>query len=235
MEKFLYHCTMPSAAQKEELHRLVNVFLQENATLNLSAFRTQEMCWVGNVLDSLAVFDFFAQCPKQKTKSLLDLGTGGGFPLLPLAICLPDTQFVGLDATQKKVNAVQRIADTLELRNVRLICGRAEELGRDARHRACYDAVTVRAVAPLNVLIEYAVPFLKIGGHLIVWKSMSIKQELADSLLARAELSCHLVHTHRYELPEGFGKRQLLVFEKTAKTPEKYPRGVGVAKKKPLQ
>ncbi len=171
----------------------------------------------------------------RQKKKLLDLGTGGGFPLLPLAICLPDTQCTGLDATEKKINAIKKIVQELGLRNVDLLTGRAEELGQDSRLREQFDIVTSRAVAPLNVLLEYCAPFVKTGGRIVLWKSLSIDEELTDSLLARAELSCHLIDQFRYTLPDGFGERQLLVFEKASALSKKYPRAVGVPKKNPLR
>lgn len=222
---------MISAEQETRLKSLVDVFLEENAKLNLSAFRNPEDCWVGNVLDSIACIEKVAA---YEPKKILDIGTGGGFPLLPLAICLPDTECTGIDSTQKKVDAVQRMADELSLQNVALQSGRLEELGRNAELREQFDIVTARALAPLNTLIEYAAPFVKKGGRILAWKSMNIDAELQDSLLARAELSCHLEEAYEYELPEKWGKRQVLIFEKTSPTPAKYPRDIGVPKKTPL-
>ena len=162
---------------------------------------------------------------------ILDLGTGGGFPLLPLAICLPSSSFVGMDATQKKIAAVQRIIDELKIANVRLVCGRSEELAREQVHREQYDVVLVRALAELNVLLELAAPFAKVGGYILCWKSLTIDQELNDSLLARAELSCQLENPYVYDLGGTWGKRQILVFRKRANTNPKYPRPVGEPKK----
>ncbi len=218
---------------EQRLRDLVRAFLAENQKINLSAFRTEENCWAGNVLDSLAALD---TPPLQEAQQLhiLDLGTGGGFPLLPLAICLPQCTFVGLDSVQKKINAVERIVKELHLPNVSLFCGRAEEVGHQPAHREQYDVILCRAVAEINVLLEYAAPFAKTGGTVLLWKSLNIEQELQDSLLARAELSCHLRDQHTYELPGSFGKRHILLFQKTSKTPGKYPRAVGVPKKQPL-
>ena len=172
--------------------------------------------------------------PGEQSKKILDLGTGGGFPLLPLALSLPAVRHFGLDSTQKKIDAVQRIIDAMNIPNVTLLCGRAEELGRDPQHREQYDIVTVRGLAALNTLLEYASSFVKPGGYIICWKSMKIEQELKDSLLARAELSCQLKTQHRYSLPEKWGERQLLVFVKRGPLNTKYPRAVGMPKKKPL-
>ncbi len=219
---------------EQRLKELVAVFLIENAKVNLSAFRTEEKCWVGNVLDSLAALELKELLTDNSQLSIVDIGTGGGFPLLPLAMALPEVQFTGLDATQKKIDAVGRIVNALELKNVHLICGRTEILSNDPKYREQFDIVTARAVAEINVLLEYAALFAKVGGRIILWKSMDIDQELKESLNAQRELSCTLVDQHVYELPDGFGKRQLLIFEKTKPLDKKYPRGVGVAKKKPL-
>jgi len=169
-----------------------------------------------------------------KSLHILDLGTGGGFPLLPLAICLPSSSFAGMDSVQKKITAVQHIVDELKLTNVRLVCGRSEELAREDTHREQYDVVLARALAPLNILLELAAPFVKTGGRLLCWKSMNIDRELQDSLLARAELSCQMEKPHEYDLGGNWGRRQILVFRKRAKTSAKYPREIGEPKKNPL-
>ncbi len=213
---------------EQRLKELVAAFLIENAKVNLSAFRTEEKCWIGNVLDSLAALDVIGSAEK-----ILDIGTGGGFPLLPLKIALPQVHFTGIDSTQKKIDAIARIVDALGfISNLDLLCGRVEDLGHHDWED--FDIVTARAVAEINVLLEYATPFVKVGGKIILWKSMDIDQELKDSVNAQRELNCRLVDHHVYELPDGFGKRQLLIFEKTKPLDKKYPRGVGVAKKKPL-
>lgn len=217
-----------------QLERLNDVFLEENTKLNLSAFRTKELSWTGNILDSLAFLQ--SPCPRLLAHGaqVLDIGTGGGFPLLPLAICLPEQKFFGMDSTQKKLEAIQSMVTRLKIPNITLMCGRAEELGRDLHHREQYDMVTARALAPLNVLLEYCSPFVRVGGYIVAWKSMNVEQEVHESLLSRAELSCHLNDQYEYDLGEHFGRRQLLLFEKGAKTDDTYPRDIGIPKKKPL-
>ena len=229
-----YPKSMIPEGYEDRLRRLNAVFLEENSKLNLSAFRTEDLSWVGNVMDSLALLDT-PLLSKDSKVSTLDLGTGGGFPLLPLAICCPYCKLTGIDATQKKVAAIERIAESQKLNNVQVNTGRAEELGHDEAYREQFDLVLSRAVAPINTLLEYCAPFTKVKGHIILWKSLKIDQELKDSLLARAELSCHLTEQYKYELPESFGKRQLLIFEKTFKTSDKYPRATGTPKKQPLK
>lgn len=224
-----------SAHVEKQLHELVGLFLAENATVNLSAFRTEEACWMGNITDSLAALEKLKSLAASRSSlAALDLGTGGGFPLLPLALSLPEVHFTGLDATRKKIDAVKRIANVMELKNVELIAGRAETLGHDRKYREQFDVVTARAVAEISVLLEYCSPFVKPGGHVVLWKSMDITGELKESERAQKELKCEFRSSHVYELPGDFGKRQLLIFEKTEKSSGKYPRAIGVAKKKPI-
>jgi len=239
----------------------MRVFLEENQNINLSAYREPEACWVGNVLDSVAAYDVIARCfdsaqqrhPERsgtpegreaKSKGVaglaqhdvkvIEVGMGGGFPLLPLAILFPEIEFTGLDATRKKVDAVQRIVEFLGLTNVRLLLGRAEELGHDSVHREQYDRVLARAVAPLATLLELMSPFAKQKGTMICWKMLSIEEEMQASITARLSLQSRLSERVEYELPGDWGKRQLLIFEKTGMLSPEYPRGVGIPKKEPL-
>lgn len=199
---------------ERQLRELVRVFLEVNSKVNLSAFRTEERCWVGNILDSIALLDVpgirsqlsIAHC------QLLDVGTGGGFPLLPLAITLPDVHVVGVDSTRKKIEAVRRIVRTLQLHNVELIWGRAEEFGQSDVHREHYDVVTIRAVKKIAENLTLAAPFVKPGGMIVLWKSMNIAKEISDAQPTMAKFSYALEGRHEYELSERFGKRQLLLF-----------------------
>lgn len=219
-------------ALESRLKELLAVFLEENQKLNLSAFRMEESCWIGNILDSLAFLD--TGIDVTAGSRLLDVGTGGGFPLLPLAIARPDIQCAGLDAVAKKIRAVERIIERLGLKNVRTIVGRSEDSAHNPEHRDWYAIVTSRAVAPLPILLEYTTPFARTGGSIVLWKSLRIEEELTASKRAREVLHCTLEKTYRYTLPHDFGERQLLIFRKTAETPAEYPRGVGMAKKTPL-
>lgn len=216
---------------EKKLRDMQTIFLAENEHINLTALRTEEACWIGNVLDSLAALDVLKT---EKGSTLMDVGTGGGFPLLPLAIALPEASLTGIDSINKKLEAIKRVAAATNLTNVRLIHERAEVLGHDKRHREHYDFVTARAVAPLNILLEYCSCFARPGGTIILWKSLHIDQELKESEKARHEFRCELTKQHRYALPDDFGERQLLIFRKTAPLPKLYPREVGMPKKEPI-
>lgn len=223
------------ADDDERLRELMRVFLAENGNINLSALRTEEACWIGNILDSLAYLDIAKRYqPEAKSYRLIDIGTGGGFPLLPIAITLPQVACTGLDTIRKKVDAVARIAKELKLNNVTMLAERAEVLGKEKKHREKYDVVVSRAVAPLNVLLEYCSPFCANRGSIVLWKSVHIEEELKQSEHAQRLLACKLVEQHRYALPGDFGTRQLLIFKKTANLSDDYPRKVGLPKKEPL-
>jgi 16S rRNA (guanine527-N7)-methyltransferase len=153
---------------------------------------------------------------------------------LPLAIALEDTDCVGIDAIQKKISALWRIVEPMGLRNASMLCGRSEELAHKPGLRATFDVVTARAVAPLPVLLEYAIPFLNVGGIAVFWKSTKVADELASSANAQKVLHAPFVCTYDYELPSGWGKRTLVIFRKTKPTSDDYPRKVGVPKAKPL-
>ncbi|MEK7137410.1 MAG: 16S rRNA (guanine(527)-N(7))-methyltransferase RsmG [Patescibacteria group bacterium] len=236
-----------SKDQESKLQELLRVFLEENKKLNLSAYRTGEQCWVGNILDSIACLDILRRVStRHDTINIIDVGTGGGFPLLPLAILFPEASFTGLDATKKKIDAVQRMVNHLSLSNVQLLIGRAEELGHDPKHREQYDLVLSRALAELPTLLEFMSPFCKVKGQMLCWKSLAIDAELLASLEARMKLHCRMVDHHEYDLDflvgeiglptscGGWGRRQILVFEKVKALSKEFPRRTGIPKKEPL-
>ena len=253
-----------SKDQERRLRELVAAFLAENQKINLSAYREEEQCWVGNILDSI---EGIGGNEFGDGMRVLDLGTGGGFPLLPLAILFPNVSFTGLDATKKKIEAVRRIANHLNLTNVDLLIGRAEELGREVHLREQFDAVLSRAVAPLATLLEFMSPFVRVGGRIFCYKSLTIEEEVLQSIQARMQLKTRLTDRRIYSLDEavergglpavaqldvdiarlratryggqpplrgGWGRRQLLIFQKTAALTNEFPREVGIPKKMPL-
>lgn len=206
--------------------------LDENTRINLTALREPEKCWIGNVLDSLPLLEILGKIGDPKT--LVDVGTGGGFPLLPLAIAMPEATLTGLDSTAKKIEAIRRIAKDRGIANLNLVAARAEDAARDPAHREKYDVATARAVADLSTLLEYVSPFVRVGGFIVLWKSLQAEEEIARSVTAQRALHAPFEFSHRYALPGDFGERQLLVFRKGAATPKGYPRPVGVPGKLPL-
>jgi len=225
-------------ALEQRLRELLKVFLEENAKLNLSALRDEEKCWIGNVLDSCALYEYLAEGKGkiriQNVNNMIDLGTGGGFPFLPLALALPKVECMGMDSTGKKLKAVDIIIDRLGIKNAKTLLGRAEDLAQDNWYRDRFDVVTARAVAETRVLLEYMAPFAKTGGFVVLWKSVNIEAEFAAAQRAEETLGLKFVDRYTYTLPEDFGQRQLLIYERILQTPREYPRKNGEAKKYPL-
>lgn len=218
--------------QIAQLKKLLTVFLEENSKINLSALRDDERCWIGNILDSLGFLTLPEEMRTGATR--LDIGTGGGFPLLPLAIVEPESTWHGLDAIGKKIAAIGRIAEELTLSNVELTSERTEIAAKHRSMRDSFPIVTARAVASLPVLIEWAAPFVEKDGYLVLWKSMQLEEEWEQSKEVMQTLHCTHIGNYLYELPGDFGTRQLIVLQKTQLTPTEFPRAIGEAKKKPL-
>ncbi len=167
------------------------------------------------------------------SRQIVDIGTGAGFPGLPLAI-VSGAQTTLLDALQKRVRFLKDVVNGLGLAHVVVEHGRAEQFGQTATHRAKFDYAFARAVTALPVLIEYAVPFLKVGGYFIAYKSADIADEISASSAALQQLNSKI--TEIYEYTDNLNiKRKLVVVEKLMATPPKFPRRVGLPGKRPLK
>ena len=165
---------------------------------------------------------------------VLDIGSGAGFPGLPIAIAFPQWSVTLLDSTRKKMAFAQSILPDLELDNVRTLVDRAETLGRDPQHRHRYNLVTIRAVATASACAEYALPFLKIDGRAILYRGRWAEFELVELKQALKKLGGAVDQIHSLSTPLSGGDRHCIVIRKTTKTPKAYPRAVGIPAKIPL-
>src|SRR5690606_30112903 len=161
-------------------------------------------------------------------------GTGGGFPGLALAIAYPQTNFTLVDATEKKIRAVEAMANSLRLQNVRCLSGRAEELGHDRKYREQFDRVVARALAGFSTLLEYCLPFVKVGGRFIAYQGPEMAEQWTEYGGAASLLSSEIQECETAILPEENAKRCFIVIEKIKPLSPAYPRRVGVLKKDPL-
>ena len=211
-----------------QLAQYVALLLDENQRLNLTSVREAEQAWITHICDSLALLPLMRACQPQRA---LDLGTGGGLPGIPLACACPTTEFTLLDATRKKVAAVERIAAGLELENVRLAWGRAEALAHDVVYRERFDAVTARAVADLPVLIECCAGFVRPGG--VCW-CFKTREEAASGESAARACELEYVEARPYRLPAVDAERVILIYRKVGALRAELPRQAGRAKKRPL-
>lgn len=221
------------AADEEAAGKLTeyNALLMEmNKKVNLTGIKDTEESLVKNVYDSMTVYNekYFPRDGR-----ILDLGTGGGFPGIPLAVLRPDMQVVLMDSVLKKLNFIESAAAKLEIKNVKIMHMRAEEGGRRRKTRESFDVVTARAVKMLPVIAEWAMPFVKVGGIFAAMKGPGAEEEIKDAGKILQELQGELVEKKDLELPGG-EKRSILYFRKTGPCPKTYPRKVGIAEKKPV-
>ena len=199
---------------------------------NVTAIRAFDQVLVLHVLDSLAGLRVLDRLPGDG--SLVDVGTGAGFPGLALACARPQWSWTLIDATRKKIEFVRSTAAMLGLSGVNTVWGRVEELGRREGFRDAFAVAVARAVAPLAVLVELALPLVRAGGHLIAYKGPRAEEELRDAQSALAELTGELVAVDRFQLPFDGGERALVWITKRAPTPPAFPRRPGMASKRPL-
>ncbi|MBQ7911460.1 MAG: 16S rRNA (guanine(527)-N(7))-methyltransferase RsmG [Clostridia bacterium] len=204
--------------------------VETNKVMNITALTTMDKIIPLHYADCVKAA---ALIPQNAT--VADIGCGGGFPILPLAIVRPDLNLVGIDSTEKKIRYVQNTADELGL-SVTAISGRAEDLAKQTDYRDHFDVVISRAVARLNVLDELCMPFVRVGGRFFALKGAAGQEELSEAMNGIQKLGGQLQGTDEYSLftADDEEKRVMVRIDKISATPKEYPRAFGVIKKKPL-
>lgn len=214
---------------------LFGIYLQEvrewNERINLTSIIDEEEIIVKHFLDSLT-------CLRAASFGdgirVIDVGTGAGFPGIPVKICRPTIKLTLLDSLGKRISFLRHLCLRLHLSDVELIQGRAEEFGRTKGHREAYHRVLARGVAPLRVLAEYCLPFLMIGGLFLAFKGPRGREELGDAVAAIDLLGGEVRDVVGITLPRNYGRREVLVIQKIRATPPTFPRRVGVPARNPL-
>jgi 16S rRNA (guanine527-N7)-methyltransferase len=208
--------------------------VQAAAEFSLTAVRDPALIETRHFLEAIAFGALLAQRGLFKEGArVIDIGSGAGLPGLPLKIAWPGLQMTLLEATGKKCRFLEQMVVELELDGVEVVEARSEDAGRDPAHRGAYDLVVARAVAPLPVLLEYALPLLKVGGRLAANKGSAAAREIEASDAALRELGGVLEEALPFYPPEVIGQTVILV-RKTSETPERYPRRAGIPSKRPL-
>jgi 16S rRNA (guanine527-N7)-methyltransferase len=202
-----------------------------NRRVNLTAITARDDIYLKHFLDALSLAPILRA---HANDALIDIGSGAGFPGIPLKIIFPSLRVALLEATGKKVTFLDHLIATLQLRDVVAIHARAEELAHQPAHRERYAVATARAVADLATLIEYALPLIVVEGILIAQKGMEVEAEIQAAARALKELSGRVREIVPVQLP-GLEPRHLIVVEKIAATPAKYPRRAGMPEKNPLR
>ncbi|WP_026326826.1 16S rRNA (guanine(527)-N(7))-methyltransferase RsmG [Paenibacillus ginsengihumi] len=220
-----------SERQLEQFELYYNILTDWNERMNLTGITEREQVYVKHFYDSLSVSFFVAM---DKVERLADIGSGAGFPGIPLKIVFPYLQLTIVDSLNKRIQFLKHLCDALELTNVRCIHGRAEEIARQEEHRDRYSLVTARAVARLAVLNELCLPFAAPGGTFAAMKGSEVQEELAEAGYSLKELKGEWMDTHRFQLPLEDSLRHMVLIRKTAPTPGKYPRKPGMLLKSPL-
>ncbi len=205
-----------------------------NARFNLTAITDTEGVQVRHFLDSLSCLHALEASAPLGTCRLIDVGTGAGFPGLPLKILRPQLRLTLVEATEKKTRFLQHIVEQLQLREVQVLHARAEELGQDPAHRERYDWVVARAVAEMPILMEYLLPLAKLGGRVLAQKGESAPAEVQGGEYAITQLGGRVQRIAPVELRGLAETRYLVVVAKVAATPDKYPRRAGMPAKRPL-
>ena len=204
------------------------LLLEYNEKYNLTTILEEKDMFYKHFVDSVAGEGFF----KEKAR-VAEIGSGAGFPSIPLKIVRPDLSFDLFESVGKKCEFLRVVVDKLGLSNVHIYNLRAEEGARDCKHRERYDYATARAVARMNTLSEYCLPFVKVGGAFIAYKSGET-EEIEEAKTAYKTLGAKLVKVEKYALGENYGERSIAVVEKVKNTPSRYPRGQGRERRQPL-
>ena len=226
-----------SEAQISHMEDFCSFLVEKNKVMNLTAITEQGEMEIKHLVDSLEGLPVIRELADEMGKAvdelkLIDIGCGAGFPGIPLKIMLPEAEFVLLDSLHKRISFVNEAAGKLGLENIEAVAARAEEYA-DELHRESFDICVSRAVAESNVLLEYCLPFVKVGGFCILYKSDNCQEELLKAQNAIDILGGSVCKNLRLELPDGSG-RNLVIIKKVSPTPAKYPRRPGKPSKKPL-
>lgn len=215
----------------DKLLKYYEMLIETNNKFNLTSITDFDEVIVKHFLDSAAILRFH----EYFSGDLIDVGTGAGFPGLVLAILCPELNVTLLESINKKTVFLKDVSSRLSLNNVNVISGRAEDFGNtDSPIRETFDYAVSRAVARLNVLMEYLMPFVKVGGELICFKSNDVTEEIRESENARLTLGGESKDLIEFDLPESSGGRAFYICKKIKPTPPKYPRRAGIPTKKPI-
>ena len=220
-----------SDSQLEQFLTFYELLVEWNSFMNLTAITEFEEVVQKHFLDSLALVK---ACDLQD-QNLIDVGTGAGFPGIPLKIAFPELRVTLLDSLNKRINFLNTVIDTLGLKQVETVHGRAEDFAKNQVYREKYDLCVSRAVSNLTTLSEYCLPFVKVNGSFISYKSEKLTEELKEAGNAVSILGGEVKNQVEWTLPDSDIYRNLLIIHKKKNTPGKYPRKAGLPAKEPLR
>ncbi len=217
--------------QIAQFEKYYEMLVEKNKVMNLTAITEKDEVMVKHFLDSVLAASVFNI---NKESSLIDVGTGAGFPGIPLKIMFPHLKVTLLDSLNKRLNFLDDVINELELDNISTVHGRAEDCGRYSLYREKYDLCVSRAVANLSTLSEYCIPFVKVGGHFISYKSSMSQEEIGTATKAISVLGGNVKEVKTIKLPCSDMERKFVVIEKKKSTGKKFPRKAGTPSKDPI-
>lgn len=218
----------------DKFYEYFELLIEWNKVMNLTTITEMNEVISKHFVDSLSLIKLVDDLDT-KAYNIIDVGTGAGFPGIPLKIAFPQLNITLMDSLNKRVNFLNEVIEKLSLYNICAIHGRAEDLGRGINHREQYDLCVSRAVANLSTLSEYCMPFVKVGGCFIPYKSGKVEEELTEAKHAIFLLSGKIEKTERFKLPGTDAERSMIQIIKTNGISKKYPRKAGLPSKEPLK
>lgn len=232
LEEGFKQLNIPYSSEIENKFIKYRELLKEwNQKINITSIENDEDIYVKHFLDSVL---YLKDEDINENKSIIDVGTGGGFPGYPLKIINDNYKVTLLDSLKKRIDFLDEVKKEIKLEGVELIHGRAEELGQNVMYREKFDICVSRAVASLNVLSEYCLPFVKVGGYFAAYKSENISSEIISSENAIKKLGGKIKEVKEVNLPGTDIIRKIVIIEKIESTNSKYPRKAGKPSKEPL-
>lgn len=219
-----------SEKEIENFKIYMELLLEWNEKINLTAITDEDDIILKHFVDSLTIKKYISENEK-----IIDIGTGAGFPGIPIAIMNKDNEITLMDSLNKRIIFLNDVIEKLGLINVKAIHSRAEELARNKTYREKYDIAVSRAVANLSTLVEYMLPFVSIGGKCICMKGPNIEEELKNAKNAIKELGGEIIKIENFKLPESDNERNIVIIKKIKETSSKYPRKSGTPSKEPIK
>ncbi len=215
--------------QIKQFYKYMNLLIKWNEKINLTSITDPEEIILKHFVDSLTIEKYIS-----KGEKVIDIGTGAGFPGIPLKIYRNDIKITLVDSLNKRINFLDEVIRELELGDIETIHTRAEDIGKNIKYRETFDVATSRAVANLSTLSEYLLPTIKINGKVICMKGSDIEEELAKGKKAIEILGGTIEKIEKFNLPNSDIKRNIIYLKKINKTPGKYPRKAGTPSKSPI-
>ncbi len=229
-EKYLEKMSISlNKEQYDQFYAYMVLLIEWNEKINLTAITEPQEIILKHFVDSLTIAKYI-----EEGKTIIDMGTGAGFPGIPLKIYRNDVKVVLADSLNKRIKFLNEVIEKLQLKNIETIHCRAEELGKNKEYREKFDYATSRAVANLSTLSEYLLPFVKLNGSGIFMKTMEIDEELENAKKAIKILGGRIEKVDKFEIPESDLGRSIITVKKEKQTPSKYPRKPGTPAKEPL-